>query len=82
MRVRDDGPGVPAAQVERVFFAVHSRVNALSLLRRRLDGLFGGSFWFDVFSDIGQGTTVTMRIPLQTQLGICAKSLPTDEAYN
>jgi LytS/YehU family sensor histidine kinase len=56
-----------ATEIEQVFFAARPRVHALSLLRRRLQGLFGCSFRLEVNSDIGQGTTVTMRIPLQTE---------------
>jgi two-component system LytT family sensor kinase len=65
MSVTDDGQGVPAFEVERVFFAEGPRVHALSLLRRRLQGLFGRSFQLEASSDVGQGTTVTMRIPFQ-----------------
>jgi LytS/YehU family sensor histidine kinase len=65
MSVHDDGPGVAATEVEQVFFALGPGVHALSLLRRRLQGLFERSFWLDVRSDIGQGTTVTVRIPLK-----------------
>jgi hypothetical protein len=39
-------------------------VHALVLLRRRLHGLFGRSFQLEVRSEVGQGTTVTLRIPL------------------
>ena len=46
------------------FFGERPRVHALSLLRRRLQGLFGRSFRLEVHSEIGQGTSVTMRIPL------------------
>jgi LytS/YehU family sensor histidine kinase len=77
MSVRDDGPGVAATEVERVFFALGTGVHALSLLRRRLQGLFGRSFWLEVCSDVGQGTMVTLRIPLQTQLDVRAQSFPT-----
>jgi len=77
MSVRDDGPGVAATEVERVFFALGSAVHALSLLRRRLQGLFGRSFWLEVCSDVGQGTMVTLRIPLQTQLDVRTQSFPT-----
>jgi two-component system sensor histidine kinase LytS len=66
LSVSDDGQGVPATEVERVFFAVGPRLHALSLLRRRLQGLFGRSFRLEACSDVGQGTTVAMRIPLQT----------------
>jgi LytS/YehU family sensor histidine kinase len=39
----------------------------LPLLRRRLAGLFGDSFRLEVRSELGQGTKVTMRIPLLKQ---------------
>ena len=65
MSVSDDGQGVPAAEVEQVFFANRQPVHALVLLRRRLQGLFGRSFQLAVPSEIGEGTTVSMRIPLQ-----------------
>jgi two-component system sensor histidine kinase LytS len=63
MSVSDDGQGVPSQEVEQIFFAEHPQVHALVLLRRRLQGLFGRSFRLEVDSDIGQGTTVTLRIP-------------------
>jgi LytS/YehU family sensor histidine kinase len=75
MSMSDDGQGVPATEVERVFFAVRPRVHALPLLRRRLQELFGRSFKLEVHSDIGRGTTVTMRIPLRTQLSILPSRL-------
>src|ERR1700730_9989192 len=77
MSISDDGQGVPATEVERVFFAVRPRVHALSLLRRRLQGLFGRSFKLEVRSDIGRGTTVTMRIPLRTPWSLLPKSFAT-----
>jgi two-component system sensor histidine kinase LytS len=73
MSVSDDGQGVPSTEVERVFFAVRPRVHALSLLRRRLQGLFGRSFQLEVRSEVGQGTTVTMRIPVQNPIRSCGK---------
>jgi two-component system, LytTR family, sensor kinase len=63
--VSDDGQGVPSTGVEQLFFAERPRVHALALLRRRLQGLFGRSFQLEVRSEIGEGTTVTMRIPLR-----------------
>jgi len=77
MTISDDGQGVPSREVERVFFAVRPRVHALSLLRRRLQGLFGRSFQLEVCSEVGEGTTVTLRIPLRTQLSILPKSFAT-----
>jgi hypothetical protein len=65
MSVGDDGQGVPSAEIEQLFFGERPRVHALVLLRRRLRGLFGRSFQLEVQSEIGEGTTVTMRIPFQ-----------------
>jgi sensor histidine kinase YesM len=63
MSVSDNGTGVPSAKVHQLFFAKRQRVHALTLLRRRLQGLFGRSFQLEVRSEIGEGTTVTIRIP-------------------
>ena len=70
MIVSDDGQGVPSAEIEQLFFAERPRVHALVLLRRRLQGLFGRSFQLEVQSEVGEGTTVTMRIPLPKPLGV------------
>jgi two-component system, LytTR family, sensor kinase len=75
MSISDDGRGVPATDVERVFFAVRPRVHALSLLRRRLQGLFGRSFRLEVRSEAGRGTTVTMRIPLRRRFDTVKESM-------
>jgi LytS/YehU family sensor histidine kinase len=75
MSISDDGQGVPAMEVERVFFAVRPRVHALALLRRRLQGLFGRSFRLEVCSNVGQGTTVTMSIPLRRRFDITEESM-------
>jgi two-component system sensor histidine kinase LytS len=74
MSVRDDGQGVPSTEVEQLFFAERPRVHALVLLRRRLQGLFGRSFQLEVRSEIGEGTTVTMRIPLRKPFGVRPES--------
>jgi nitrate/nitrite-specific signal transduction histidine kinase len=70
MSVSDDGQGVPAAEIEHLFFAQRPRVHALVLLRRRLQGLFGQSFQLEARSEIGEGTTVTMRIPLRKRFEV------------
>ena len=70
MSVSDDGQGVPPTEVEQLFFAKGPRVHALTLLRRRLQGLFGSSFQLEVRSEIGEGTTVTLRIPLPERFGV------------
>jgi hypothetical protein len=66
--------GVPSTEVEEVFFGERKRVHALTLLRRRLQGLFGRSFYLDVRSDIGKGTVVTVRIPLRRPFGVESES--------
>jgi hypothetical protein len=38
-------------------------------MRWRLQGLFGDSFQPEVRSEIGEGTTVTMGIPLRKSFG-------------
>ena len=84
MGVSDDGHGVASREVERVFFAKRPGLRALSLLRRRLQTLFGASFRLEVRSEVGQGTTVTLCIPLQPPFEIVGTSLkashrtPTD----
>ena len=74
MSVSDDGQGVPSTEVEQRFFAERPRVHALVLLRRRLQGLFGSSFQLKVRSEIGEGTTITIRIPLRKQFGVGPES--------
>ena len=77
MSVSDDGQGVASSEVERVFFAEHPGLRALSLLRRRLQTLFGRSFQLEVRSEVGEGTTVTLCIPLQPPFEIVGTSLKT-----
>jgi two-component system LytT family sensor kinase len=74
MSVSDDGQGVPSTEVEQIFFAPRPRMNALVLLRRRMQGLFGHRFRLEVWSEIGCGTTVTLRIPLLTRLEVEGRS--------
>jgi two-component system, LytTR family, sensor kinase len=68
--VTDNGQGVPSETIEQVFFADGPRVHALSLLRRRLRTLFERSFQLEVRSELGQGTTVTVRIPLRRRFKV------------
>jgi hypothetical protein len=75
MSVSDDGKGVASREVEHVFFARRPGLHALSLLRRRLQTLFGRSFRLEVYSEIGEGTTVTLCIPLQPPFEIVGTSL-------
>jgi two-component system, LytTR family, sensor kinase len=74
MSVRDDGQGVASTEIESLFFAERPQVHALVLLHRRLRGLFGRSFQLEVRSEIGEGTTVTMRIPMPKRFGVGLES--------
>jgi two-component system, LytTR family, sensor kinase len=74
MSVCDDGKGVPWREVEQVFFAERPRAHALSLLRHRLQTLFGRSFRLEVRSDLGQGTTVTLCVPLRPRFEVVRRS--------
>jgi LytS/YehU family sensor histidine kinase len=74
MSVSDNGQGIPSSEVERVFFGARPGVHALGLLRRRLQALFGRSFRLEVHSELGHGTTVTMRIPRQTEAEVVGRS--------
>jgi two-component system, LytTR family, sensor kinase len=74
MSVSDDGQGVASTEIEHLFFAERPQVHALVLLRRRLRGLFGRSFQLEVRSEIGEGTTVTMRIPMPKRFGVGLES--------
>ena len=69
-----DGQGVASTEIEHLFFAERPQVHALVLLRRRLRGLFGRSFQLEVRSEIGEGTTVTMRIPMPKRFGVGLES--------
>src|SRR5262249_43248971 len=69
MSVSDDGWGVPSIEVEHIFFAERERVHALVLLRRRWQGLYGRSLQLEAGSEIGEGTTMTVRIPLRKRFG-------------
>jgi two-component system sensor histidine kinase LytS len=80
MSVTDDGQGVPSADVEKIFFSGHSQVHALEVLRRRLHGLFGRSFRLEVSSHVGQGTTVTLSIPLRMQFEVSGRSFESGAA--
>jgi Putative regulator of cell autolysis len=74
LSVSDSGQGVPPREIERVFFGARPNVHALGLLRRRLKALFGRSFRLEVQSKLGHGTTITMRIPLQTRVEVTGRS--------
>jgi two-component system LytT family sensor kinase len=74
MSVTDDGQGVASTEVEQLFFGERPGGHALVLLRRRLQGLFGSSFRLEVRSHMGEGTTVTICIPLRKHFGVAQES--------
>ncbi|HEY4047315.1 MAG TPA: histidine kinase, partial [Acidobacteriaceae bacterium] len=77
MSVSDNGTGVPGTQVERVFFPKRPQ-DRLTLLRRQLRELFGKSFKLEICSELGVGTTATLRLPLQVSSAILPNErLPT-----
>ena len=77
--VSDDGEG-PSTQSDQICFVERLSDHALTLLRRRLRGLYGRSFKLAVRSKMGGGTTVTMRIPLRV-ITLCTRpSLSSAEA--
>jgi LytS/YehU family sensor histidine kinase len=57
-----------------LILAIIGQVRDRDLLRRRLQGLFGRSFQLEVRSEIGEGTTVTMRVPFQKRLAVNLES--------
>jgi LytS/YehU family sensor histidine kinase len=75
MKVSDDGEGIPPEEVEQTFFASGRRAHAMLLLRRRLHGLFGSAFNLDVYSSVGVGTTVIIRVPFQPPAEVTGKCL-------
>jgi signal transduction histidine kinase len=63
--VRDDGAGIPAESLPRIFEPQFSTTTSgsglgLAIVRRLVEG-WGGSI--DVESEVGQGTTVIVRLP-------------------
>jgi two-component system sensor histidine kinase LytS len=64
LTVSDTGVGIPPEERARLFRADDGHVHALTLLRRRLQGLYGSAFALTVESDRGAGASVSVRIPL------------------
>ena len=66
--VRDNGPGIPPSQVERVFepyFTTKERGSGLGLpLVKRNTEMYGGTIRLE--SDLGKGTTFTLSFPTKT----------------
>jgi signal transduction histidine kinase len=66
--VRDNGPGIPPSQVERVFepyFTTKERGSGLGLpLVKRNTEMYGGTIRLE--SDLGKGTAFTLKFPTKT----------------
>ncbi|UQZ85124.1 Sensor histidine kinase YpdA [Paenibacillus konkukensis] len=73
--VSDDGAGMPRERVERIlsgkYEAPDGRSTGIGLenLRKRLELYFGGRYRLDIRSEEGQGTTVTVEIPVMRTAG-------------
>ena len=74
--IEDDGVGMNAAQLEDIWEkSDHIQGSGLrhigmSNTKKRLDQLFGGKATIEIESKLGQGTTVTILLPLQDQVEI------------
>lgn len=74
--IEDDGVGMDAAQLEDIWEkSDHIQGSGLrhigmSNTKKRLDQLFGGKATIEIESKLGQGTTVTILLPLQDQVEI------------
>jgi len=79
----DDGQGVPSGEVEQRFFGERARSTYWGCYDVGCKNCSGARFsWrLEVHSEIGEGTTVTMRIPLRKQLevGLEAKRATSSE---
>jgi two-component system sensor histidine kinase LytS len=69
LTVADTGVGIAPEARARLFRADDGHVHALTLLRRRLQGLYGSAFSLTVESDPGEGAAVSVRIPLREEDG-------------
>jgi two-component system sensor histidine kinase LytS len=69
LTVADTGVGIPPEKQARLFRPDDGHVHALTLLRRRLQGLYGSAFALVVESDGGSGAAVSIRIPLREEDG-------------
>lgn len=65
LTVSDTGVGISSEAQARLFQTGSPHVHALTLLRRRLLSLYGSAFALTLESCPGEGTTVSIRIPLQ-----------------
>jgi sensor histidine kinase YesM len=65
MAVSDSGDGMPPETRSRLFDSDGIHSHALGLMPRRLRGLYGGAFSLSIDSAPGEGTTVSLSLPLQ-----------------
>ena len=77
IQVSDDGPGMDERTLEEVRnFTVKPKGNGIGLknIRDRLELLFTDKYEFKIDSQLGQGTTVTIKVPkYEEQNGSCIK---------
>jgi len=65
MAVWDSGDGMLPETKSRLFDSDGIHSHALGLMPRRLQGLYSGAFSLSIDSAKGDGTTVSLSIPLQ-----------------
>jgi two-component system sensor histidine kinase LytS len=68
--VYDTGVGIAAEQLRQLRREAADGSHALTLLKRRLRGLYDDGFTLDIRSHPGKDTTVTVCVPLKSQLVI------------
>jgi two-component system phosphate regulon sensor histidine kinase PhoR len=75
-RVRDQGPGIPRDELQRIFDRFHQTESAQTrkaegfglglYITKRLVEAMGG--WIDVASEVGEGSTFSVTIPQERRL--------------
>ena len=65
VRIRDNGCGMDEQTLERLRSALYSgAAHGLSMVNRKLAGVFGQDFHFDIASRPGEGTCCRLSFPI------------------
>lgn len=64
--IKDDGVGIPEDKFEKVLIPGYGSGNGVGLsnVHERLKSLFGEDYGLRIQSQVGEGTTITVRVPL------------------